>query len=95
MIKIEARKRAFPVKSPIEVIDVPKLSAEEFEARRQKVGLTMPQLTMLTDISRQRISRVVKGDPASMMSDEDGTLFVPRALTLALMGVEAGTYVKQ
>ena len=81
---------SFPKKSSIQVVEVPKLSAEEFLRRRLAADLTQAQLTMLTDISRNRIARVERGETASLMRDEDGTFFVPRALTLALIGVEEG-----
>ena len=92
-IQIEARKRAFPQKSPIEVVDIPQLSPEEFAKRRMRLGVTMQQLTMLTDVGRQRISRIEKGDPASLIT-EGGKSFVPRSLVLALMGLEDGRFIK-
>ncbi|MDR3438980.1 hypothetical protein [Telmatospirillum sp.] len=51
---------------------------EEFRAWRKKVGLNQKQLAVLFDLSRRTIGYY-----------EDGTLLVPRVVSLAMKGYEA------
>lgn len=51
---------------------------EDFRAWRKKVGLSQDQLAKLFDLSRRTIGYY-----------EDGTLLVPRVVTLAMKGYEA------
>ncbi len=70
-------------------IQIPKISAKEFSKRRAAIGLTLEQLSALTDIGRQRISRAERGEKASLRYDsKTKKLYVPRGLTMALLYVE-------
>lgn len=77
----------------MKISTVPKLTPAQFATLRAKTEVTMEQLTTLTDIGRQRISRVEKGHESSLCYDEETkTRFVPRSLTMALLCVQEGIY---
>lgn len=64
------------------------ISPEEFSARRNKLGVVLSQLEPLTDISRQRLSRIEQADPAANFPHGDG-LRVPNTLAICMLMLEA------
>lgn len=90
MIKIEPRVHP---KGPIarhELIEIPKISGRAFKDLRERLGVSQVQLTMLTDISRQKIARIERDDPSSLNRVGNEEPYVPRSLMLALMAIKDG-----
>lgn len=90
MIKIEPRVHPKGKIASRELIEIPKISGRAFKDLREKLGVSQVQLTMLTDISRQKIARIEREDVSSMNRVGDEEPYVPRALVLALMMIEEG-----
>lgn len=73
---------------------LPEVTPAQFEARRQATGVLLSQLEEVTDISRQRIGRIERGDPSSNAKGVNGEVIVPPPLVMTLMMIESKLLVQ-
>ena len=90
MVAVEPRMYPKGKIATRELIDIPKITGRAFKDLREKLGVSQMQLTMLTDISRQKMARIERDDPSSLNQHGDEEPYVPRALVLALMAIKDG-----
>ena len=68
------------------------LSFTAFRERIDATGISLHQISEISDISRARVRRVLNGETGSLVERTPGHFVVPRVMAIFLLALENGTF---
>src|SRR5690606_14922876 len=76
----------------VNLIKIPEVTPIEFETAIRQRGLTQAQIGDLLHLTRQLVSRIMRGEPSSLVKSKDGALRVPGTFSIFLLALEFGVF---